>query len=398
MALGPADLAKKKRLSDEDVTQSPPENENENNAPEFDPYAGYGSGGFGFGPGGGTNFSFGATSPPAPTVTGTDGSGNQHEEQPYDPIADKMQQIIDLAKATDAENRAAIEEFIGQSIPELEKAVASANSGDRKALKQLTQLNSQMGDIELPEYSGPALSSKEDRQRQLDAYGMQGEAAAKFKSLSDPSLTAEERYMMEVARLEEEGSLRGQREAALSELGARGARSGGADMAAILGAQQTTSQNRALSDLGAQANAQQRAMLALQGYGNTTAQMSQTAGQMSDASDVMSRFNKQQADDWSQWETDTKIKQQENEWGRGRDMFDATTYTTSNAYDRERDVYGANRDATAMKTGQYSAGASQIQDAIGQALGLDEARRAEAALNKKEKWKPGDPILLDKIL
>lgn len=329
------------------------------------------------------------------------GNGNLQlasQDDAGDPTLQAVNQLIDLAKGRDADSLAAIEEFIGTSIPKLQALADKANAGDMQALKALESRYDQFTQLAPPEMVAAAQTNQGDIDRQLDAYGMQGDVAQRYKALSGQEMTAQERYLLELNRREEEGSMRAMREGSLRDLDARGARSGGAEMAAILGAQQTTSQNRSLQDLGAQAQVNDRAFQGLQGYGNTTAQMSQTAGNIRDAGDVMSRFNQQQAQQWAQYEGDYKAQQQNDATDRAKNIYDATTYTTNKAYGRGFDQYGAERDATAMKTGQYSAGGSAIADAISSGIGVDEARRAEAALNKKPKWKIGDPILLDKIL
>ena len=318
-----------------------------------------------------------------------------------DPTIAAVNRLIDLAESTDERNQAAIEEFIGTSLPKLEALAAKADAGDYAALSALTHAYGNFQQLAPPEMVAAAESDPEDVQRQLDAYGMQADAAAKFKKLSDPTITGEERYMMELARREEEGSRRAAMQAQLRDMDARGARSGGAEMGALLGSQQITSDARALQDLAWGANAQQRAMDALKGYGDTTAQMSTAAGNIRDAGDVMSRFNQEQAQQWSQWESDFKAKQQNDAAGRERDLFDAKTYANESAYNRGADVVSLERDATAMKTGQYNAGGSQISDAIKMGIGVQEGRRAEDALKPKKRkaWEqvldPADIFSLD---
>ncbi len=345
--------------------------------------------------------------PATPNVAVTTGDGNQlatavasdgstvlasqlqeyERELEYkrDPTLRRVDEMIAFARERDARSQAAIEEFIGTSIPKLEKLAEKANAGDADALAALEQSYAQFEELAPPEMVAAAQSNEDDVQRQLDTYGMQGDAAAMFKERARPEMTGQERYLLELNRREEEGSMRAMREAALRDLEARGARSGGAEMGALLGAQQVTSQNRALQDLGAQAQIDARANQALQGYGNTTAQMANTAQGIRDSGDVMSRFNQQQAQQWAQWEGDYKASQQNDAAGRSRDLFDANTHNNAQTYGRGYDVYGAERDATAMKTGQYSSGAASITKALETGLGIDEARRAEEALKKKER-------------
>lgn len=345
----------------------------------------------------------------APAVAATTGDGTQvditqtgnddgtvvrtSEAASYgDPTLQAVDSLIALARERDRKSQAAIEEFIGTSIPKLEALAEKANQGDANALASLQDSYAQFEEMAPPEMVAAARSNPDDVQRQLDAYGMQGDAAAMFKERSRPTMTGQERYLLELNRREEEGSTRAMREAALRDLDARGARSGGAEMGALLGAQQMTSQNRALQDLGAQAQIDARANQNLQGYGNTTAQMANTAQGIRDSGDVMSRFNQQQAQQWAQWEGEYKANQQSEAAGRSRDLFDANTHNNAQTYGRGFDIYGAERDATAMKTDQYSGGAASITKALETGLGIGEARRAEEALKKKERgW--GEKIL-----
>jgi hypothetical protein len=301
-----------------------------------------------------------------------------------DPSIALAQQIIDLARKSDKENRAAIEDFAGKSIPELEASIAEANKGDKRALLDLQGVLGDMGIMDPSQYVGDAASSPEDIARQEQAYAGQQTAADKFLSLSDPSLTAKERFMFDQARREQEQDRRSATQAALSELGMRGARSGGADIAAHLDASQATAQNRAMMDLGALASAQDRSMQALQGFGNTTAQMSSAAQGMRDSSDKMSTFNQQQKQLWSMFTDKFKADQQEQAADRAKTGFDAATYTSGQEYGRGKDLYSANRDVAAMKTGQFDAGAARITDALRGKIGITEANKATASLEEED--------------
>lgn len=349
----------------------------------------------------------GADAAVAPDVVGTDGDGNKHENTygdnapRTDPTLQAVDNLIEFAKERDAASLAAIEEFIGTSIPKLEALAAKADAGDYAALSALTHAYGNFEQLAPPQMVEAAKTSQQDLDRQLSAYDQQGDVAQRYKALSGQEMTAQERYLLELNRREEEGSRRAAMQAQLSDLGARGARSGGAEMAALLGSQQMTSQNRALQDLGAQAQVNDRAFRGLEGYGRATDSMANTAGQIRDSSDVMSRFNQQQAQQWAQWESNYKADQQEQAVGRTRDLFDANTRNNAAAYERGSDVAGFERDATAMKTGQYNAGGSQISDAIKTGIGIEEGRRAENALKPKKRsaWEqvldPADIFSLD---
>jgi len=99
------------------------------------------------------------------------------------------------------------------------------------------------------------------------AYAAAMDAMGKFKELSDPRVTAQEKFIYEQARLKQEQDERANRGAIMSNLRQRGMSGSGAEIGDQALAGQRTSQNRLLSDLGAQANAIGRATTMLQGYG-----------------------------------------------------------------------------------------------------------------------------------
>lgn len=95
----------------------------------------------------------------------------------------------------------------------------------------------------------------------------------KLWGLTDPSITAQERLMMEIARREQETSERASRDAVMSDLNARGMGGSGAEISNMLGQQELFGQERTLADLGAQANAQQRATQSLAMYIDASGQL-----------------------------------------------------------------------------------------------------------------------------
>ena len=101
----------------------------------------------------------------------------------------------------------------------------------------------------------------------------QREARDKYKSLSDPSVTAQERFLAEMARRKFETDDRSSRQAVSESLAARGLRSGGQQIAMQQSARQQIAQDRVLAELGMQANAVGRSMQALEGYGGMSTAM-----------------------------------------------------------------------------------------------------------------------------
>lgn len=93
----------------------------------------------------------------------------------------------------------------------------------------------------------------------------------KYKALTDPQITAQERYIMENFNQRREDLDRSKREAVMSNLGARGLRSGAAEQTGMLQSQQEMGRQEVLAGLGAEANAVGRSQQALAGYANTSA-------------------------------------------------------------------------------------------------------------------------------
>lgn len=98
------------------------------------------------------------------------------------------------------------------------------------------------------------------------------EVRDKYKSLSDPEITAQERFIMEQFRQQREQAEGARRGAVMSNLEARGLRSGAAEQAGMLTAQQELGRENVLANLGAEANAINRAQNSMAGWANTTAQ------------------------------------------------------------------------------------------------------------------------------
>jgi hypothetical protein len=115
------------------------------------------------------------------------------------------------------------------------------------------------------------------------AYAAQQDALAQYKSLTTPQLTDAEKFIYENERLNAERDERANREAVMSGLRQRGMGGSGMELVNSQLANQQTSQNRLLGDLGANAQAINRSMQALAGYGGLSSTMSQQANELGTA-------------------------------------------------------------------------------------------------------------------
>lgn len=146
-----------------------------------------------------------------------------------------------------------------------------------------------------------------------EAYQAQLSALSQMGDLTHPERTAQEEFLYEQQRAKEEQDQRSSRAAVMSNLRARGMSGSGMELTDQLGADQITSQNRLLGDLGTQATAVARAQAALGQFGQLGTAMvgqgnqvalanqgvragsAQAQGALSSdirgQSDLMSRFN-----------------------------------------------------------------------------------------------------------
>lgn len=106
------------------------------------------------------------------------------------------------------------------------------------------------------------------------------EQLAKLQGLTDPSITAAERAMMEISRRQQEQDEGAVRAALDTQMQRRGSYSSGSAIARSSLSAQQTSQNRMLADMMAQKNAQERAMQALQGAGALSSNLTAQANDM----------------------------------------------------------------------------------------------------------------------
>jgi hypothetical protein len=115
---------------------------------------------------------------------------------------------------------------------------------------------------------GASQGSKDVHPGQEDpqAYAAALDAMGQLKSLTTPTVTDAERFIYEQARQAQEQDERANAGASLANMRQRGVAGGAEELVNSSMLNQQASQNRLLSDLGAQANAVNRSMAALQGY------------------------------------------------------------------------------------------------------------------------------------
>lgn len=192
----------------------------------------------------------------------------------------------------DASDRAALSKFGAETDPLMRQLQAGDYGADVAAdpeglAAQRGALQAALGDVQ-------------------GGGGDQMDVVSKYKALTSPEVTGQERYLAEIARRNFEAQDRGNREAVMQDLSQRGLNSGTLQIANNLAAQERLGQERTLAELGLQSNAVGRSMQALEGYagganslrgGNQAANQiyGGQAGALRNANDAINMFNKEQS-------------------------------------------------------------------------------------------------------
>jgi hypothetical protein len=338
--------------------------------------------------------------------------------------------IANIAKAGEKntkENKAAIDKWAKGAQKRIDKLGDKANQSDKDMLAQLAQGGQLAGEAQAQILknlqagnSGPIDygAQQDDVTSQAagafadpDSIAAQKEAIDKYRGLTDPTVTAKEKFLMMQSRVGEEQSRKSAMDAALQDMQRRGVRSGGAEMSALLGAQQTTSQNRLMQDLGTQAGAVDRSMQAIEGLGRVSGE---ARGQSFDesfktggAADQIAMFNTTQGANYQRDLAEFKAGERDAAWGRTTDISDQASKNvddymvrlkdqttlgmdaTQNTFGRGIDSVGVGRDAIGMKVGAGNQGFQTFAEAEKLRIAKEEASKAAAALKPKGFFESG---------
>jgi len=299
-------------------------------------------------------------------------------------IRQKQQGVLSNLQKQMAESNAASEglwDDYGAGISDYEKKLQDILGNQRGALDQLS---GQLGNYKSVE----DLISKnplELAQHDAASRGKENVNLARIGALTGIKETAEEKAMRRNARDELQSQLRGAREARANNLQSRGVYGGGAELTQALAAEEEAAKRQSREDINAQANAQKRAIGALGAY-------QQGAGAMSQADDLLSRFNSslkaQRTTDLGNARNVDNTAQQ----SRASTLYNANTGTNQMATGNTNAVQGQQLATTQGKAGakQNSANSNlEMGKMVYNDLG---GQRAEAMANQK----PGG--LLDNLL
>lgn len=242
----------------------------------------------------------------------------------------------------------------------LGSAYAKADTADAAALENFKNAIGGIKDPALAGYVGDMTSEAANAGANPEDIAAQSMARDKLLGLTDTKETAEEKFMREMARRNQESTLRAQREALKNDLQARGVYGSGAEIGMNLGAQQEAASRRALEELGADANASRRAMDALGKYSDLVSTMRTQGANESQfrgtAADKAAAFNKSLKQQDDQFRAKTLMEQNQQAAARAGSVLDASRLTSGSEANRASDLANKKIQVTGGKTGSALAG------------------------------------------
>lgn len=356
-----------------------------------------------------------------------------------------MRELMNKGESIRQENAATADEYLKPYLGELEGAAGYADhmddmsmgyqdtleSGANETFDQLALDQGRIADYAnqntnaaLGGYMGatdPLMSeiqSKgwgDDVLSDAESMAAQRQSLKGYQDLSNPQVTAQERYLQEIARRNQEQQERASRDAVMTDLQARGMAGSGAQLTNMLGTQQQLAQERTLADLGTQAQAVSRSMDARAGAADM-------ANSLRSSADLMSQYNKSGAIGQQNWQTNfgqseadrlaglagerysTQEGANETTYGRGRQTLSARAgaaegryqrgqdtitgwrQSGQNAHDRSLANYGARGQYVAQRTGRNAGDFGTQAQLGGMYAGFKSADEAAERLEEDDDW------------
>lgn len=280
------------------------------------------------------------------------------------------------AAASNAQQSAGNSKFQGQ--------IGQLNSQEQAYLATFTQQLAGLNDADRANYmnylqeTNPQMAQLIATASDPELVGNQKDVLNRYKELSTPQVTAQERLIASLARQKFESDDRSNREGVMQQLAGRGLKSGGLVIAGQQAEQERLAQDRMNAELGLQANAVSRGMEGLAGYG-------QQSNVLRNADDAMKQFSDQYRQNEAQrvsqlalqrnqsgyqetaaetgragMQWDASSQSVRDEFGRDQAGYNANTETVNNNYARDQSVFDAgtvtNRDNYGRDESVFNAG------------------------------------------
>lgn len=249
-------------------------------------------------------------------------------------------QLTSLANSTNANQTAALNTLLGN--------VSSSNSQQNAALAQVQQQFSQLNSSDQAAYM-KYLQETNPLMAQLVAQGSnpqdvadQRDVEQRYKDLSNPQVTAEERLIASQARQNFESQDKSSRDAVMAQLQGRGLQSGGLQIANMQGAGQQLAQDRMNAEMGLEANAQTRAMGALAGYGTESNNIRSADDAERNFQDVYAQNEALRVGNLAQQRNNQSLQTNQAITNRDQAGFNNATTSINNNFARDYTGYQAN--------------------------------------------------------
>jgi hypothetical protein len=267
--------------------------------------------------------------------------------------AQALQELQDYIQQTTQQNQALWGNY-GSGLADYSKQLSDILGSQKGAYSNLADSLGNYRSVEDLLRAQPQLAQHDTQSRFNEAQNL-----GKIGALTGTKETAEEQFMRAVARQNMENQLRGQRESVASSLKQRGTYGGGSELAMALAGQQEAAGRRSMEDMGANANAQKRAMSALGMY-------QQGAGAMSAADDALSKFNSSLLQQHSQAQAAARGQDNTAQANRATGLYNAATSTNAMA---NQNVNNVRQDARATVQGKTGVNTNAMQS-MGDLYGL----------------------------
>lgn len=300
------------------------------------------------------------------------------------PAASPQQQSVDdiiaWAKQRYGQDQTTIGDALNKTLPSISAAGYTADQSEQGIGLGLGIQYGILNADPTMQYAGDAKSAAGSAVADPRSIAAQNYALNKLLGRTDPTISGPERLMMEQSRRDEEQGLKANRDAVLENLQRRGVAGSGAEVASMLGAQQTQSGNRQMQDLGAQANAVLRSQQALQNYGTVATNMRAGSAQEAQARahmlDVTEQFNKQARSDYNNF-------YQTTQGARAKDLAGVQAGIVADKYQHHKDWTDAVMGGAKAKIGVAQTDSAPVSSALTTSLGQNNLDAAIAQLNKK---------------
>lgn len=249
------------------------------------------------------------------------------------------------------------------TLPKLLSAFEDADQSNYDALAQ------GLADVKNPDLirSVQDLESKVKLSDQTKA--AQTDALNKLKANTSVQETGEEKLMRLLARQKMESEMKGERDAMNASLKNRGAYGSGAELASQLQNQQNLATQRQISELGAQANAQQRAMQALGQYQQLGTALGNQDIALGKAQDTIGMFNNQVRQGYDIADVQNKQRNADRDVDKQKTLAKGRSDIVNNARGDTKFDIDTKTGLAGMRIGANSSGANAVSGAIGQQIG-----------------------------